>query len=332
MLELIIVIITIALALVYAYSNGINDAANAVALVISTRVLSPLAAVTLGSCFNLLGAVTGTAVAKTIGSGIIDPSQVNQMTVVASIISAVLWVVIATRKGIPVSVSHSLVASVLGAGLATAGFDGINLVTASKVILALGLSPLFGFFGGYIIMVFLYWLVRNSSQSTVDKMFSKLQIVVGMFMCYAHGKNDAQNAMGIMALGWAVYLNQDVSVELWMQLSAGLAIALGVAMGGWKVIRTLGVRLTKLRPIHGFAAYAAGATIIEIASSIGLPVSTTHTATSSVMGVGATKRLSAVRWGLSRDIALAWLVTYPVCFIIAFILSILLSPVNSLLG
>ena len=332
MLELIIVIITIALAISYSYANGINDAANAIALVVSTRVMSPFAAILMGAGFNLLGAVTGTAVAKTIGKGIIDPSQVNQMTVVASILSAVLWVMIATRKGIPVSVSHSFVASVLGAGLASAGIDAINLTTATKVLLALALSPLFGFFGGYSIMVVLYWMVRKSSQSTTEKIFGKLQIIVGAFMAYAHGKNDAQNAMGIMALGWAVYKSQEVSVDLWMQLSAGLAIGVGTALGGWKVIRTLGMRLTKLRPIHGFAAYTAGATVIELASAIGLPVSTTHTATSSVMGVGATKRLSAVRWGLSRDIALAWLVTYPVCFIIAFILSRGLGPIDSILG
>jgi PiT family inorganic phosphate transporter len=336
MAELILVIIIIGLALSYAYANGMNDAANAIALVISTRVMSPSGAIIMGAGFNMLGALTGTAVAKTIGSKIIDPSQINQMTVVAAILAAVTWVLIATRKGIPVSVSHSLVASVLGAGIATAGLESVNTATVIKVSTALALSPLFGFFGGYSVMVTLYWMVRKMSRSAANFTFAKLQIAVGAFMAYSHGKNDAQNAVGIMALGWAVYQanggTPGVSVEWWMQLSAGLAMGIGTAMGGWKVIKTLGMRITKIGPIQGFAAYLTGGAVIEIASHLGLPVSTTHVATSSVTGVGASKRLGAVRWGLSKDIATAWLVTYPVCFTIAWVLAMILNPMRSSLG
>lgn len=325
MLELTILIITILLALAYSYANGINDAANAIALVVSTRVLTPLMAVAMGGIFNMLGAVTGTAVAKTIGKGIIDPVQVTQVTVIAAILAAVLWVLLATRFGYPVSVSHSLVAAVLGAGLATAGVGAVDVGTATKVVLALALSPVMGFAGGYVIMLALYWMLRRSSPATVSGFFGRLQILAGAFMAYAHGKNDAQNAMGVMALGWAVYFSQDVTIYLWMQVLAALGIAVGTALGGWRVIRTLGMRLTRMEPVNGFAAYMAGASVIELASGMGLPVSTTHTATSSVMGVGATRRLSAVRWGLSREILLAWLITYPACFFLAFTLSALLG-------
>jgi inorganic phosphate transporter, PiT family len=234
-------------------------------------------------------------------------------------------VLVATRFGYPVSVSHSLVAAVLGAGLATAGVGAVNVGTAAKVLLALALSPIMGFVGGFFIMVALYWIFRRSAPVTVTAIFGRLQIVAGAFMAYAHGKNDAQNAMGVMALGWAIYHSQDVSVDLWMQLAAAGGIAVGTMLGGWRVIRTLGMRITRIQPVQGFAAYAAGASVIEVASVLGLPVSTTHTATSSVMGVGATRRLSAVRWGLTREIMLAWLVTYPVCFFLALLLSAVLG-------
>ena len=323
--ELTVLILTIALALAYAFSNGINDAANAIALVISTRALTPRAAVLMGASFNLLGALTGTAVAKTIGKGIVDPDQVTQSTVIAAIAAAVIWVLLATRRGYPVSVSHSLVAAVLGAGFAAAGVGAINLGTAFKVMLALILSPLFGFFGGFAIMLALYWLFRRKTQSAVNSIFWRLQIVAGAFMAYSHGKNDAQNAVGIMALAWALYYATDVQVETWMQLAAGVTIGAGTYFGGWRVIQTLGMRITRVEPIHGFAAYMAGASVIEAASQVGLPVSTTHTATGAIMGVGSTRRLSAVRWGLTRDIGMAWLVTYPFCFTLGLVLSLLLK-------
>lgn len=325
--EQVILVLTIALALAYAYSNGINDAANALATVVATRVLTPLWAVLLGGSMNLLGALTGTAVAKTIGKGIVDPELMSQAAVMAAIMSAVTWVLFATRFGLPVSVSHSLVAGVLGAGVATAGFSAVKTATFYKVLLALAFSPLLGFASAFIFMVALYWLLRRLRPHQVNSLFGKLQIISAAFLSYSHGKNDAQNAMGIMALAMAVYYSQELSVDLWMQLASALMIGLGTALGGWRVIRTLGMRVTNLTPVHGFAAETCAAAVIEAASSIGLPVSTTHTATSSIIGVGATKRLSAVRWGVTRGILWAWLVTYPFCAVLGWVLSKFLGAV-----
>jgi PiT family inorganic phosphate transporter len=325
--EQAILIITIGLALAYAYGNGINDAANAIATVVSTRVLTPLMAVLLGGSMNLLGALTGTAVAKTIGKGIVDPDLMSQAAVMAAIMSAVTWVFVATRFGFPVSVSHSLVAGVVGAGVAHAGFTAVKTATFYKVLLALALSPLFGFAAAFISMIIIYWLFRSWTPNQVTTLFSKLQILSAAFLAYSHGKNDAQNAMGIMALAVGVYYAREVNVELWMQLASALMIGLGTALGGWKVIRTLGMRVTRLQPSSGFAANACAAAVIEMASTIGLPVSTTHTSSSAIMGVGATRRLSAVRWGVTKGILWAWLVTYPFCAILGWILSKILGAV-----
>ena len=323
--ELIVLILTVTLALAYAFSNGINDAANAIALVISTRALTPLAAVIMGAFFNLLGALTSTKVAETIGKGIIDPSQVTQATVVAALLAAVIWVLLATRLGYPVSVSHSLVAAVLGAGVATAGPGAVFFPKLVQVLLALAFSPILGFLGGYLLMLALYWLLRRTAPSAVNSLFWRLQIVAGAGMAYAHGKNDAQNAMGIIALAWAVYYVKEVTIDPWMILAGSAAMALGVALGGRRVIRTVGMRITNVQAVHGFAASTAAASVIEAASQFGLPVSTTHTISTSVMGVGSTRRLSAVRWGITRSIGLAWLVTYPFCFSLGLVLSLLLK-------
>jgi PiT family inorganic phosphate transporter len=317
-----IFIITITLALAYAYSNGINDAANAIATVISTRALSPMAAVAMGASLNLVGALSGVEVAKTIGEGLLDPSAINQYTVMASITASVLWVLGATRLGLPVSVSHSLVASLVGAGLATAGMSAINGGGVTKVLIALAASPLLGFAAAYVVMLILYRLVLHATPGSVRSIFWRLQVLSGAFMAYSHGKNDGQNAMGIIALAAFIRFRPDeLTIDLWMILISAAAIGLGTALGGWRVIRTLGLRITKLETIHGFAATATAATIIEVASLRGLPVSTTHTISTSVMGVGATRRLSAVRWGVTRSIAMAWLVTYPVCFVLAWVIA-----------
>jgi PiT family inorganic phosphate transporter len=324
-----ILFITIALALTYAYGNGLNDAANAIATVVSTRVLTPIAAVVLGGTMNMLGALTGTAVAKTIGKGIVDPEFMTQEAVMAAILAAVTWVFIATRLGFPVSVSHSLVAAVLGAGGAAAGFSKVDLAVLTKVLLALAFSPLLGFLGAFVFMVIIYRVFRRWTPTQVSSLFSKLQILSAAFLAYSHGKNDAQNAMGIMALAWAVYYTAgaDVEVLLWMKVTAAFTMAAGVAIGGWRVIRTLGMRVTRLQPVTGFAANACAATVIEVASNIGLPVSTTHTTSTAIMGVGATRRLSAVRWGVTRGIMSAWLITYPFCAVLGWVLSKVLGAV-----
>ncbi|MFH1560628.1 MAG: inorganic phosphate transporter [Chloroflexota bacterium] len=322
-----ILVITIALALAYAYGNGLNDAANAIATVVSTRVLTPTAAVILGGTMNMVGALTGTAVAKTIGKGIVDPEFMTQAAVMAAILAAVTWIFLATRFGFPISVSHSLVAGVLGAGVAHAGFSHVHCAGLIKVLLALALSPALGFGAAFIVMTALYWIFRRWTPHQVNSLFSKLQILSAAFLSYSHGKNDAQNSMGIMALAVAVYYSQDVSVDLWMQLASALMIGLGTALGGWRVIRTLGMRITRLQPITGFAANFCAATVIEVASHLGLPVSTTHTMSTAIMGVGATRRLSAVRWGVTRSIMGAWVITYPFCAVLGWVFSKVLGAI-----
>ena len=327
MLELSLLVVSISLAVGYAYANGMNDAANTVATAISTRSLTPVVAVIMAGTLNAVGALTGTAVAKTIGKGIIPPDEMTQYAVISAIAASVIWVFVATRLGFPVSVSHSLVAAVVGAGGAVAGFAALNTDVLAKVLLALALSPIFGFVGGFAIMTALFWVLRRRSPSAVNAVGSKLQIGASAWLSFSHGRNDAQNAMGIIALAWTVYQTQrlgeeqTLEVTLWMILLSSLAIALGTAIGGWRVIRTLGMRMTRLEPIGGFSANVAAAAVIEAASSIGLPVSTTHTSASSIMGVGATRRFSAVRWGVTRSIGLAWLVTYPVCLALGYVLS-----------
>jgi len=316
---------SIVLALAYAYANGMNDAANAVATVISTRALRPITAVIMGGLLNAAGAVAGlllgSLVAKTIGKGIIDPSDMTQLAVMSAIGASVIWVFLATRLGFPVSVSHSLVASVVGAGVAVAGWGALNAGIVLKVLLALALSPLLGFLGGFFLMLALYWGLRRRTPHVVNLWGRRLQILASAFLAFSHGRNDGQNAVGIIALSWAVFYGREMEIEVWMVVLSAAVIGIGTAFGGWRVIRMLGMRVTRLEPIQGFAANITAAAVIEAASSIGLPVSTTHTSTSSIMGVGAIRRFSAVRWGVTRSIAVAWLVTYPFCLVLAWILS-----------
>jgi len=328
--ELTILVVTIVLALGYAYANGMNDAANAVATVISTRVLTPIVAIGMAAVLNMAGGFSGTAVAKTIGKGLVKPDELTQLAVMAAIASSIIWVVIATRTGYPVSVSPSLIASIVGAGLAGGGVGAVIGSGLIKVLLALAFSPLLGFGGGFLFMLALYWLLRRRAPATVNNIFGKLQILSAAFMSFSHGRNDAQNAIGIIALAWALYFGRnaveiEVSVEIWMIFVSSLVIGLGTAIGGWRVIRTLGMRVTRLEPVNGFAAETTAGAVIEAASQIGLPVSTTHTIGTSIMGVGATRRLSAVRWGITRSILLAWLVTYPFCGVVAYALAKVLS-------
>ncbi len=325
--SLILLVITISLALLYSYGNGLNDAANALATIVATRVVTPTVAVLMGGLMNLLGALTGTAVAKTIGKGIVDPEYMTQAAVMSAILAAVSWVLVATRFGFPVSVSHSLVAGVLGSGIATAGVARVDETVVAKVMMALAFSPLLGFAGAFVFMVILSWILRNWTRSTAHAVFGKLQIMSAALLAYSHGKNDAQNAVGIMALGWAVYYSADVTVETWMQISAGLAIGLGTALGGWRGINTRGTKITRLNPASGFTANMAAAAVIEAASNIGLPVSTTHTSSSAIIGVGSTRGTSAISFGVIGGIFGAWVVTYPFCLVVGWILAKILGSI-----
>jgi len=308
-------LLVILLAIAFDFLNGFHDAANAIATSVSTRVLSPRQAIMMSAVLNLLGAMTGTAVAKTIGSGIVDNTSVTQQTIVAALLSAIIWNIITWYLALPTSSSHALIASVVGAGIATSGSAKIIKWSGiEKVLMGLIFSPLIGFVAGLAIMVGLMWLLRKNAPSTVTRRFKKWQIVSAAFMAYSHGSNDAQKTMGIITMALVAAGKLDsFTVPMWVVLICGLAMAAGTAGGGWRIIKTLGMKLAHLKPVHGFAAETAAATVIEVASRIGLPVSTTHVISSSIMGVGASKRFSAVKWGIGGNIVIAWFLTLPVC-------------------
>lgn len=325
-LSITLLIVIVLLAIVFDFLNGFHDAANAIATSVSTRVLTPKQAILMGAVLNLVGALTGTAVAKTVGSGIVEPSAVTQTTIIAALLSAIIWNIITWYLALPTSSSHALIASIVGAGVATSGrFNVMNWAGIEKVILGLIFSPLVGFIIGLLLMVALMWLLRKKSPSTVTKRFKKWQVISAAFMAYSHGSNDAQKTMGIitMALVASGRLSTFV-VPLWVILVCGLTMAAGTAGGGWRIIKTLGMKLAHLKPVHGFAAETAAATVIEVASRIGLPLSTTHVISSSIMGVGASKRFSAVKWGVGGNIVMAWGLTLPICAVMAWLICKLL--------
>ncbi len=323
--SLFLLVLIIIAALGFGFSNGLNDAANAIATAIGSRVLSPRSAVIIASFFNLAGtlsgALLGAHVAKTIGEGIVTPDDLTLYTVVAGVVAAIIWVVAATYRGIPLSVSHSLVAGLLGAGVAAAGTGAIVWGVLSKVLLAVILAPLLGFAGGFGLMVIIMWLFRRSPPDTVNNIFSKVQVLATAFVAYAHGKNDGQMPIGVIALGLMIYTGEKFDIPLWVIFVSAISVALGIGFGGWRVIRTVGTRITTLRPVHGSAAETSAAAVIEAASNLGIPVSTTQCISGSVIGVGATKRLSAVRWGIARNIVIAWIITFPICASLGWLLS-----------
>lgn len=307
----------IVIALAFDFANGFNDAANAVATVISTRVMSPLVAVTMAGFMNFFGAISGTAVAKTVGKGVVDPESITLLVVAGGVAAAAAWVLLASRVGLPVSGSHSLIAGVAGAGIAQAGVSVLVWTGIRKILLGLALSPLLGLTGGFLIMLAIYWIFQRMTPAMITTIFSKLQILTAAAMAFSHGSNDAQKTMGIITLALLVNGRIDTfEVPLWVILTSAAVMAAGTYMGGSRVIHTLGVRIVTMRPVHGFAAESAAATVIEVASRTGIPVSTTHVITSTILGMGSTRRLSAVRWGVARGIIYAWVLTFPICGLI----------------
>ena len=304
----------ILVALTFDFANGFNDAANAIATVVSTRVMSPIAAVAMAGIMNFLGAVSGTAVAKAVGKGVVDPDGITLLTVAGGVAAAAIWVFFATRLGMPVSGSHSLIAAVAGAGIAEAGFGVLVGSGIRKILLGLAFSPILGIAAGFGIMLALYWIFRKMTPTMVSAIFGKLQMLTAAAVAFSHGSNDAQKTMGVITL--ALFVNGRIDsfeIPLWVILASGGVMAAGTYMGGARVIRTLGVRIIKMRPIHGFAAESAAASVIELATRTGVPVSTTHVITSSILGMGSTRRLSAVRWGVAKSIVYAWILTFPAC-------------------
>jgi inorganic phosphate transporter, PiT family len=331
--ELIVLIIIVALGLGFDFINGFHDTANAIATSVATRVLTPGQAVSMAAVLNVAGALTGTAVASTVGKGIIPTELASQELVAAALLSAIAWNLITWWHGIPSSSSHALVFSIVGAGVAAAGSDAILVGGVTKVLRGMVYSPLLGFLGAFLILFGLLWLVARWRPRMVDRVFGKMQIGSAAFMAFSHGGNDAQKTMGVITLALAGYYGwsgDEWSVPLWVILSAASAMGLGTAIGGWRIVRTMGLKVVELRPIDGFAAETAAATVIEIASRLGIPVSTTHVISSAILGVGATRRASAVRWGIAGRIVTAWVVTIPICVAMGWVVYHALDAVAGL--
>src|SRR5439155_4459113 len=308
----------VALALAFDFINGFHDAANSIATVVSTRVLSPRQAVIWAAFFNFVAAFTfGTAVAKTIGKGMIDISAVSFAVIFGGLVGAIVWDLITWYYGLPTSSSHALIGGYAGAAVAKAGLGVIILSGWTKTLLYIVLAPMMGLVLGFLIEVAIYWIFRSSPPLRVDHIFRRLQLVSAALYSLGHGTNDAQKTMGIIAgVLFTAGLLKAFTIPVWVILAAHAAIALGTLTGGWRIIHTMGTRITKLQPVGGFAAETAGAATLFIASHFGVPVSTTHTITGAIVGVGATRRLSAVRWGVAGRIVWAWILTIPMSALI----------------
>jgi len=317
--ELVLVVIVVLVALAFDYINGFHDAANSIATVVSTRVLSPGQAVLWAAFFNFAAAaIFGTAVAKTIGSGMIDIKVVTSSVILAGLLGAIVWDLITWYYGLPTSSSHALIGAYAGAAIAKAGYVALIPSGWTKTLIFIVLAPLIGFALGFALMVAILWIMRPFAPSRVDRYFRKLQLVSAAMYSLGHGANDAQKTMGIIAgaLFAAGYI-QEFTIPFWVEMAAYSAISLGTLSGGWRIIHTMGSKITRLQPVGGFAAETAGAVSLFTATALGVPVSTTHTITGAIIGVGTTRRLSAVRWGIAGQIVWAWVLTIPASAVLA---------------
>jgi len=324
-----LLVLIVLVALTFDFLNGFHDAANSIATVVSTRVLSPQKAVIWAAFFNFVAAfVLGTHVAKTIGSGMIDLSIVTREVVLAGLIGAIFWNLVTWYYGLPVSSSHALIGGYGGAAIAKAGWSSILVAGWTKTLLFIVLAPLIGLILGFFLMVMVNWIVRNWRPSRVDRRFRGLQLLSAAAYSLGHGGNDAQKTMGIITglLVAAGYL-KEFKVPLWVILISHAAIAFGTLFGGWRIVKTMGTKITKLQPIGGFCAETAGAITLVGATLAGIPVSTTHTITGAIVGVGATKRLSAVKWGVAGRIVWAWVLTIPIAALVSAVAYLIVSRV-----
>ena len=316
---LALVLVVIVVALVFDFINGFHDAANSIATVVSTRVLKPGQAVIWAAFFNFAAAfIFGTAVAKTVGSGMVDIKIVTSSVILAGLFGAIAWDLITWYYGLPTSSSHALIGGYAGAAIAKVGTSALIPSGWSKTLIFIVLAPAIGFVLGFAFMVLIYWLCRATAPSRVDRYFRKLQLVSAALYSLGHGANDAQKTMGIMAGAlFAGGFIAEFSIPYWVEMACYTAISLGTLSGGWRIIHTMGSKITRLQPVGGFAAETAGAVSLFTATALGIPVSTTHTITGAIVGVGSTRRLSAVRWGIAGRIVWAWLLTIPASGIIA---------------
>lgn len=312
----------------FDFINGFHDTANAIATSVSTRVLTPGEAIMMSAILNFVGSLTSTSVAKTVGADIVSPTSVPQTVILAALLGAIIWNLITWYFGIPSSSSHALIGGLIGAAIVARGtlhiVNWINFL--DKVLIWLFLSPVIGFAAGYLIMVLLNWILRKTRPAKVKKFFSKAQIVSAALMAFNHGSNDAQKTMGIITMALVSGgLITAFSVPIWVKISCALAMAFGTSIGGWKIIKTMGMNMAKLAPVNGFAAETAAASVIFTATMLHAPVSTTHIISGSIMGVGASKRLSSVKWVLAETIVWTWVLTIPACCIMSAIVFSLLK-------
>ncbi len=318
----------LALAVAFDYINGFHDTANAIATSVATRALAPHWAIAMSATANFAGALTGTEVAKTVGSGLITSQFESQAVVAAALIGAIVWNLLTWRLGIPSSSSHALIGGLLGAVLIAGGVQGWNGPgIVGKVLLPLIASPFAGFIIGYLLLAAIFNIFRRANPRRMQDRFRRLQVLSAAYMAFSHGSNDAQKTMGIMTLALVTAgVIPEFKVPVWVILLAATAISLGTAAGGWRIIRTMGSKVVKLDPVHGFAAETTAASIIFTASHFGMPVSTTHVISSAILGVGSTGRLSAVRWGVARSIVTAWILTLPAAGLMAALAYLVLRP------
>ena len=328
---LVLLALVVLLGVIFEYVNGFHDAANAIATVVATRVLTPIQAVLMAGSLNLLGALSGVAVAKTVGNGIVDAKVVTQDLVVAALIAAIAWDLLTWYFGLPTSSSHALIFSIIGASVAIHGLDVIIVGGLQKTSFGVVYSPALAFLVGYLLMLALYWILRNTSFGWVQRFFGRAQILSSAYMAFSHGGNDGQKTMGIIALALAAYGVVPTGADFyipWVKVICAVAIGIGTATGGWRIMKTMGVRITKLTPVQGFAAETTAGTVIEIATRFGIPISTTHAISGAILGVGSTRRLSAVRWGIAGRIVTAWVLTIPGCFVLGYIVAVAMRAIG----
>jgi PiT family inorganic phosphate transporter len=324
-----ILIAVLGLAVLFDYINGFHDTANAIATSVSTRALSPRVAIAMSATANFVGALTGTAVAKTIGAGLITPQAEGGLVVASALIGAIVWNLLTWRLGIPSSSSHALIGGLLGASATAVGFGAWQMGgILGKVILPLFGSPIAGFAIGFVLMVLIFHLFQRAHPKTMNDRFRRLQVLSAAYMAFSHGSNDAQKTMGVMTLALvSAGVLTEFKVPLWVIILAASAISLGTAAGGWRIIRTMGSKVVKLDPVHGFAAETTAASVIFGASILGMPVSTTHVISSAILGVGSSDRFRAVHWGVARRIGIAWVLTLPASGLVAALSYIVLKPI-----
>jgi PiT family inorganic phosphate transporter len=323
----------VVLSIGFGVVNGFNDAANAIAPAIGARSITPRVAIIIAAIANMAGACTGIAVAHTIGKGILVADAITFAAVIAALASIIIWGTIATYLGLPISLHHGFIAGLAAAGAAVSGNEAIVWGVMGQILAAVIIAPTLGFAGGFAAMIVIFWIFKRVAPEKMRRIFTGGQYFTTAFMAYSHGKNDGQMPIGVIAMAIVVYNNDPgiwdrlsvASADLWwVIILPALAISAGTAMGGWRVIKTMGMRVTTLRPVQGFTTQAAAATVIEVASAFGIPVSTTHLISASTMGVGATERFSAVRWGIAGNIIAAWILTFPICGALGYLFSWLL--------